>query len=350
MFDDRHLVLRERTGLVAADYLRAAESLYGGELSDDRVALRHVGDADGKHDRDDRRKSFRNRRDRETDRRHERRENGVKRNRFRVEELFAYSQEENDDADRQHEDRQDLAEFAEFLLERGFALRSLREHVGNFTHFGVHSRRHDDRSASSVGDRATHVDHVLAVAERHLFAVLHFKRVDHFVDRNALSGERGLFDLEAVALYDPSVRGNLVARFKLHNVSDNEVLAVDDPEHSVAVDLARRRRHLRQRLDRLFGLVLLVNSEDRVDDDDRHDYNDVREALAVDDGGDQRNCRRRNQNENHRVGHLLEKPDDERDLFLLGKLVLAVLRKSLLRLLLRKAFRGRVYFPQHIFD
>ena len=43
----------------------AAECFYRGQLADDGVALRHVGDADGQDDGDDRGKSLRNGGDRE---------------------------------------------------------------------------------------------------------------------------------------------------------------------------------------------------------------------------------------------------------------------------------------------
>ena len=56
---DRHLVLCERTRLIGADNVDAAERLYREEPLYDGVALCHLGHADGQNDRNDCRQTFR---------------------------------------------------------------------------------------------------------------------------------------------------------------------------------------------------------------------------------------------------------------------------------------------------
>ena len=63
IIDNRHFVLCQRTGLVRADDLRAAERFHRCQLTNDRILLAHIGHADGKHDRHDRCQTLRYRRD-----------------------------------------------------------------------------------------------------------------------------------------------------------------------------------------------------------------------------------------------------------------------------------------------
>ena len=55
---DRHAVQREGTGLIRTDDLSAAKGLDGGQLSDNCVALAHLGNADGERDGDDGRQAL----------------------------------------------------------------------------------------------------------------------------------------------------------------------------------------------------------------------------------------------------------------------------------------------------
>ena len=70
-FLHRHLVLRQRAGLVRADDRGAAQRFHGGQSANDRVAVCHPGHADGEGDRHCCRQPLRDRPDRESDGRHE---------------------------------------------------------------------------------------------------------------------------------------------------------------------------------------------------------------------------------------------------------------------------------------
>ena len=59
VFYDGHPVLRQRSRFVGTDDLGAPKSLHGRQLPDDSMFPGHVGDADGEHDGDNGRQSFR---------------------------------------------------------------------------------------------------------------------------------------------------------------------------------------------------------------------------------------------------------------------------------------------------
>ena len=61
---DGHFVLRQRARFIGADYLRAAKRLDGGQAANDGVFPGHFRHTDGKHHRNDRCQSLRDRRNR----------------------------------------------------------------------------------------------------------------------------------------------------------------------------------------------------------------------------------------------------------------------------------------------
>ena len=101
---DGHAVLRERAGLIRADDLRAAKRFHRRQPADDRVAAGHIRNADGEHDRDDRRKALRDGGHGERDRNHKGIEDNVKAEAARAQKLHR----ENDDADAKHKPCEDL--------------------------------------------------------------------------------------------------------------------------------------------------------------------------------------------------------------------------------------------------
>ena len=72
MLDNRHTVLRQRPCFVGADDVGAAQRLHRCQAADNRLSFAHIGHADGKHDRDNRRQAFRYRRNRQRNRDHKR--------------------------------------------------------------------------------------------------------------------------------------------------------------------------------------------------------------------------------------------------------------------------------------
>ena len=165
--DNRHFVLCQSTGLVRADNLRAAERFNRRQFTDDRVLLAHIGHADRKHDGHNRGQAFRNRRNSQTDRNHE----GIQKY-LSVQTARAQKADgKNDDADSQHQHRQNLAELCQLDLQRRFTFLRLCQRVRDLTHFGIHTRRTNHCRAPAVYDRTAHIDHVLTVTERDVFCL-----------------------------------------------------------------------------------------------------------------------------------------------------------------------------------
>ena len=149
---DGHAVLRERTGLVRADDLRAAERLDCREPADDRTAAAHVRHTDRQHDRHDRGQPLRNGRDRKAHGDEERVEHD----------------REHDRADAQHQPRQDAAQLRQAQLQGRLVLLRLRKCVGDVPHLRLHTGLGDDGAAAPVDDAAAKVEHIAAVAETDL--------------------------------------------------------------------------------------------------------------------------------------------------------------------------------------
>ena len=85
-----------------------------------------------------------------------------------------------------------------------------------------------------------------------------------------------------------------------------------------------------QRVDGFFRLALLHDAENRVDDDDRHYYDDVGRKLffaagrIVDRSQNTRNYRGNDEYQRHRLDKLLQQTQNNRLFFTLGKFVFAV--------------------------
>ena len=239
---------------------------------------------------------------------------------------------ENDRADAEHHPGEDLRELRQLDLERRLPLRGVGQRVRDLAHLGVHAGGRHDKAAAAVDHRAAHVDHVLAVAERHFRAVAQVNDVDELVHRHALTGQRRLLNLEAGTLEEASVRRNGIARFQQHHVADNQVFALDLHDLAVTQNLGGRCAHLLECFDRLFRLALLVNAEHSVNNDDKQDDENIGGRLALVDRGHGADGGGSQQNEDHRVRHLHEEPLDERILFGCLQFVFAVRFKALLRL------------------
>ena len=157
VFDNGHLVLGERAGLVRADDLRAAQCFHGRQLADDGAALatcritpmestivttaaRPSGIAatasdDGHHE-------------------------GIE---HRLMPQNAHGEDDRADAHNQICER--LAQLGKLDLKWCLALFGLVQRVGDLAHLGLHARLRDYGFAASVGDGRAHIDHVAAVAE-----------------------------------------------------------------------------------------------------------------------------------------------------------------------------------------
>ena len=240
-------------------------------------------------------------------------------------------------------------------MKGSFAFFCLRECVCDFAHLGVHARADDNRFASAVNYGAAHKRHVFSVAQRH-FAARSVDDVAGFQHGYGFARERGFFDFHACAFYNPCIRRHGVARFEHDYVAHNQVLALYDHDFAVANDFRRGGGNFLQCVDCFFGLTLLCHSENCVDNDDRHDYDDVgREFFdgtrCIVDRRQYTGYNRRNyENERHRLDKLLQKSQNNRLFFAFRKFVFAVLFKPLLRLLRRQTVHARLSVGAYVVD
>ncbi len=320
----RHLVLGKCSRFVRADYLRAAQSFNRRKLTNYRISLAHIRNADGKNYGNNRRQSLRNRSNRKAYRNHKCIDKYLCiyiRGSYQAyrKDYHAYCQ---------HQNRQDFAELCKLDLQRGLALLRLSKSIGNFAHFGVHSRAANHCLATTVNYGAAHINHILSVAKRNILCIPQSKSLRNLAYRNAFAGQRRFFDLQAVAFDYSAICRNRVPGFQNHYVAFYKVFALYDLNLAVSENLAGCRRHLLQGFDSLFRLAFLVHSKERVDDYHRHYDDNICKIFSCVIRGYSRYRSRRDEHDDHRVCHLGKKPLEKRILFSLRQFVLAALSKS----------------------
>jgi hypothetical protein len=164
---------------------------------------------------------------------------------------------------------------------------------------GGHPGRRDNELARAAGDVGVHVNHFGPVAERRAGAR---HGLGALGDGQALSGQRGLVDLQRGRLQQPPVRGHDIARLDRDDVAGNQLPGGDLRQLAVPPHPALDDHHLLQGGDGRSGLPLLMQALDRVEQR-QQDQQDARAELlerveAADAGGEQ--------HELHRVGVLAE--------------------------------------------
>ena len=147
-----------------------------------------------------------------------------------------------------------------------------------------------DRIQSTINDAAAQTWSALLDAHKADFKQ-YFDRVDLqlagtknnvvLFGGNGFARESRFLNFHACTFKNTAVGGNCVARFKQHNVADNELLAVNGDYFPAAQHLGRCRRHLLQGFYRLFGLVLLINAQNSVHNDNEENDDNICKALAL---------------------------------------------------------------------
>ncbi len=75
--------------------------------------------------------------------------------------------QEDHDTDTQGHVSQYLPQLFEPFPHRGFGIFGMLQHVGDFSHFGLHSRSHNNPFAPSVSDHSRRKSHIDTVSERY---------------------------------------------------------------------------------------------------------------------------------------------------------------------------------------
>ena len=257
--DHHHFHERQRAGLVGADARYRPERLHRRQPPDDGVALGHALHADRERDGDDRRQALRDHRNRDADHRLEQL--------HEIHALHPLAVGEHQSANDGDDGSDGVAELLDLAQER----RLERAHAGEQRIDAAELRRAAGRDDDAR--RATGNHH--GSGERHAFPIpdrrVGGNRVCVLVGRHRLAGKRRLLGAKVLRIHEPQVRGNLVARLKEHDVPRNELFRGNHARLAAAQGARLGGQHVADRLQRLLGLALLNEAEQRVEDDHAED-------------------------------------------------------------------------------
>ena len=264
---DRHLASGEGAGLVGADDRRRAEGLDRGELLDDGVVRGHPLHAQGQHDRQDRRQPLGHRRDGQGDAEQQGGDHVV----GAVHPEHRKHGEHHHGRDHHHRDAEHPADERDLPLQRRRVLPGAVQQVGDLAHLGGHAGAGHHRPAHALRDGGAVVHHVEPVAQGDVpgqgAGVL-----EHGL---ALTGERGLGDLERRRRQQPRVSGHRVALAEGEQVTRHELAGRHPQRYAVAHDRSGGGGHLLQGLDGVLGPGLLHVAQHGVEHDDHRDDDGV---------------------------------------------------------------------------
>ena len=212
-------------------------------------------------------------------------------------------------------------------MKGSFARFRLGERIGNLAHLGIHARSGDDCIAPAVSDGRAHIAHIDPVAEGNILIGCR-KSLRLLCNGDAFARQRSFFYLEACTFDYAPVRRDCIARFKEHNIADDEIFALYYADNSVTHYTALRSRHRLQSFNGLLCLALLKHSEGRIQEHDYDNNDGIRKAFVRHHGNNARNYRRYEQNYYHRVLKLLEEANYQRSLLGFLQLVGAALLKA----------------------
>ena len=255
---NRHLVLRERAGLVRTDDRGAAQGLDRGQLADDGPVTRHPRDADGQGYGQGRREALRDRSHRQGDRGHE-----------HVEPRLAVegADQEGHGGHGENDVKQHAAEVGDLAGEWGGQHLRRGDQLGNSPDLRAVARTDNDGGAGPVGHQRGRVGHVSSIRQDRVA----IERFDALFHRNRLAGVNGLVDLELARAKQADIGRHLIPRSQEYYVSGNQL----GRRNPLALALSHDRRlaghRPSQRLDGLERLRLLTESDDGVDQHDPED-------------------------------------------------------------------------------
>ena len=219
---------------------------------------------------------------------------------------------EDHGADDQHQPGERLGELVQLDLQGRLSLDGLGQRAGDLAHFRIHAGGGDHYGGTAIGHGAAHIDHVFPVAQRDILCALRkIDDVDKLGHGDGFAGEGGFLHLQAGAFQNAAVCGDGIAGLQQNDITHHQILAVDGDGLAVPQHPGGGGRHLLQRLDGLFRLVFLINAQDCVDDDHRQNDDHIGEALVLHHGQNAADGGGRQQDEDHGVGHLLKKAQDQ---------------------------------------
>ncbi len=164
--------------------------------------------------------------------------------------------------------------------------------------------------------------------------------------RNRLPRHGALVGLEAAALQNPGVGGNLIPGLQQDNIPGHQGGGGRLPGRPVPQDSGLGRGHPSQLLQRLLGMVLLGDGDDPVDHHNHQDNHTVQPVLPA--AGQQRQGGRGQQHQNHGILQLAQDAQEKPRRLGLSQLVGTVLLQPPGSLPGGEPLRASLHFLHHL--
>ena len=224
----------------------------------------------------------------------------------------------------------------------------LSQGICDLPHLRLHAGACHDRSSAAIYDRASHVNHVLPVAQGDVLRpLLQGKNAFRLENRHRLPGQGGFLHLHAGALQKPAVCRHRISRLQDDDIAAHKVLAPNRLLLTVPHHPGSSRRDLLQGGYGFLSLALLRHPQHRIDKNDNHDNDHIRKRLPRIDRRHSRDHRCRNQNHDHRISQLTQKAPPERNRLRPLQFILSICHKSSGRFLCTQACPFRIQFFQN---
>ncbi len=210
-------------------------------------------------------------------------------------------------------------------------------------HLGVHPCGHHQSGPPAGSDQGARDQHIHLVSQGSVWG----ERIPGLLlHRHRLPRHGRFVGLEAAALQDPGVGGDLVPRLQKDHVPGHQSGGGHPEGDAVPQGQGGGRGHAPQLLQGLLGVVLLGDGDDRVDHHDHQNDRPVQPVLSA--AGRQRQPRRRQQHQNHGVLQLGQDPNQQTRGLRTGQLVGTVLLQPLGRLPLGQALGPAPHLFHHL--
>ncbi len=319
----RHLVARERAGLVGADHRGRAQGLHRRELAHDHVAPGHALHAQREHNRGDRGEPLGHGGHGQA---HAQQQHIHQRPQV-AHAAHHYDSDAHHHGDDDHHDAEQPPHAPELALQRGRLLLGILKRVGDLADLsaGAGGRHHGAATARGHGGAAK--KHIAAVAQRRLVV----ERRAVLAHAGALAGEGRLGHAHGDRLEHAGIGGQRVALLDQQQVARHQLGGHDLLLSPVAQHTGVGRGEGAQRGNRLLGAILLHKAEHAVEQHDREDGERLeRHALiALDQPGDERDRGGDEQQAGERVAELGEEAQPGGGRRNLGQLVAPVAGQAL---------------------
>ncbi len=259
---DRHLVARQRAGLVAADHGGGAQRLHRRQPPDDGAPRRHALHAHGQRDGHRHRQAFGHHRHHLADGHHQH---------LGQRQVAPQAQQHHQREQTQRRSHQPAAELLDAPLQRRLRLLGAFGQAGDAADFGVRAGGHHHRAGAPRRDVGSRIDHVVAVGQAGGFG----QRRQRLAHRHRFAGQRGLGHLQLGLLDQSRVGAHGVTGGQQQDVARDQLACLQQRLVAVAQGAHAHAGQAAQGGHGTLGAAFLEGADERVDDDHRQDHRGV---------------------------------------------------------------------------